>query len=875
MEPTSAESQQQHAECVEAVRQFQREEWALREALDQAAPRNGKKPLTGSASTPPAATVWDLLDFCERLMATARDLAEEGEWHLAECVANRVELLSRRPASARHRGTDEDWLCLALPPRSAHDASKLEVGRRKIHIQSLQHAALTCRQQGKLRDARLAMLEALDEVQHVTPQMLLNYMSILGAIGDDVADESILVASDAVDVLRADLAALLAPDAINVAVHGSRAQRRQYEERRETVSAMLVTAMAQQLRAVATKLSQASPMMTRGHRSNDPPQASRWLSRQGQGTSAQVVRVYMAHRLCLDLQECQRLFQQELCGNDVEGLDSHAQQLADTIHELIDDFSLWLATNSNAGEASMDLSARWKYQIRRARQFAVLHPVYQGRRCRALGAMYAAAPYAASPMLLLAAAADQSKSAQSSRQQSTEHPQTAKAPPVAAPAAPVDEPLVSVRDADESSLLLGSGETSRTASAPHTDASDAGGPSPRPLPDKVARYLRASSAPRHDGEATATTSRGTPASAPTAKPQGASRRRQPASQPKQRDPSPSPTPKAPPATESTAQPRTPVHSVPRLTGAAHEDPEASAFHRLSAFKRSDGRAAPASSSARHVTTSTSSRPTPSQPGVPVKSGGNARGTPMRAVSPGLACGEPISPPPALKPLSGPGARPRERGVEQKAGADDAPQDPPLLPAHSEPLPRPAAAGIREESHHHVTPSRFDPDDRKPFSSQLDGSPPRRARPEPSPGARALSGPHYPSVNASSSAAPSLVAPGQGPRGGAASGARIPAHRPVGRVEPLFATLRPSRASDDRPKQHLRSEDDETPAQPAAEEPGSSKAEPAAEDGREGTPTQDTPVDDAAEPASGSGVEAAPTNTNEPKSKSPDPTPPAA
>jgi hypothetical protein len=207
------------------------------------------------------------------------------------------------------------------------------------------------------------------------PQTMLNLLSIIRHIPTDEA-EALHLASEAVYALAADLEALLDPSLSSVLVNGTIQQRTVYADQRHLAATLLLTAHLYLADAARFRVLRCSE------------------SRAGS-----FGLLYSVHRVTLAYAELQRLAMQEIA-------DDH--ELHGRVAETIADWSAWLADSHWGGgderRMSNEKSERWKFQVRRSRQFAALYSIGLDGEFPALEHLYFRYPHASGVALLLLAA---------------------------------------------------------------------------------------------------------------------------------------------------------------------------------------------------------------------------------------------------------------------------------------------------------------------------------------------------------------------------------------------------------------------------------------------------------------------------------------
>jgi hypothetical protein len=321
-----------------------------------------------------------LLQFVQDIVSSTQTFIDNGDFSLAEVTALRAEILLRNPAGARRRYNDEDWLNLGVTTggNASVAQQRLEQSRVALLAQTLQHIAFIFKMLERYETAKLALLDAVALQGGVMrPQTMLNLLSIICHLPEE-EETTIHVASEAVHTLAYDLEALLAPSLSSVLVNGTIAQRNAYSDQRHLAATLLVTA----------HLYLADAARFRFIRRSDA---------RGRCPG----RLYSLHRVTLAYAELQRLALQEIAE------DHH---LHEKVGESISDWSFWLAESAwgskDERNMSNEKSERWKFQVRRSRQFAVMHSISVDGEYPALESIYLRSPHSVGVALLLFAGGD-------------------------------------------------------------------------------------------------------------------------------------------------------------------------------------------------------------------------------------------------------------------------------------------------------------------------------------------------------------------------------------------------------------------------------------------------------------------------------------
>ena len=313
-----------------------------------------------------------LLDFVREIVAATQTFVDNADFELAEVTALRSEMLLRNSSSARRRYNDEDWLNLGTAT-IAVSASKIEQGRIQLLGQTLQHIAFIYKMLGRYESAKLALLDAVElQGGDMRPQTMLNLLSIIAHLPSDET-VALHIASEAVFALARELEALLAPALSSVLVNGTIAQRNLYTNQRHVAATLLVTAQLY--------LSDTARFR---------------FVRLVESKAREPGRLYSLHRITLAYCELQRLATQEL-------VEDHA--LHEQLAESVADWSQWLSDSVFGSEderrMSNEKSEKWKFQVRRSRQFAAMNCVFVDGDFSALEYLYERYPHNAGVALLL------------------------------------------------------------------------------------------------------------------------------------------------------------------------------------------------------------------------------------------------------------------------------------------------------------------------------------------------------------------------------------------------------------------------------------------------------------------------------------------
>eukprot|EP00760_Papus_ankaliazontas_P001020 PhM_4_TR10356/c0_g1_i1/m.80263 len=265
-------------------------------------------------------------------------------FHHADVILRRVELLTRLSASAPLTNTDADWLNLAQMFDALRDdlLPAVEMERRGLRAQTLENLAFLARHQEAWEDARVFMEESVG-LAAPRAQALLNLLGILGNCPGHERD-ILRHARRAIDVLEEQLQTL-SEEIIANFVNASAPVRLDYHNRRTFTAKMLCVSHLHYAEAMDTIV--------------------RSLCRDAVLVTDDLTRKITCVTLCYA--DSVALAQKEL-GDDCDVLVEMKKKISD--------WSRWLSYDSPAPDpqdASMEVSLRWKMQLRRAKHFEALY----------------------------------------------------------------------------------------------------------------------------------------------------------------------------------------------------------------------------------------------------------------------------------------------------------------------------------------------------------------------------------------------------------------------------------------------------------------------------------------------------------------------